>query len=80
MPTIPVEVTRLVVGLLVALFHRPIANFMLDQEQSLVVLFRQRGVSFPDVPPRETVHNVYFSIGIGIALFELARMWMLFAR
>jgi len=71
------EITRLVIGLAIAFFHRPIADFMLEQETSLVVLFRQRGLMVPSVPRRSTVHTLYFLTGIGIALFEVARIWLL---
>lgn len=71
------EVTRLAIGLAIAFFHRPIADFMLEQEASLVVLFRQRGVVLPSVPRRSTVHTLYFLTGIGIALFEVAHIWLL---
>lgn len=71
------EITRLVIGLAIAFFHRPIADFMLEQETSLVVLFRQRGLMVPPVPRRSTVHTLYFFTGIGIALFEVARIWLL---
>ena len=71
------EVARLVIGLAIAFFYRPIADFMLEQETSLVVLFRQRGLTVPSVPRRSTVHNLYFFTGIGIALFEVARIWLL---
>ena len=50
---------------------------MLEQETSLVVLFRQRGLVVPSVPRRSTVHTLYFLTGIGIALFEVARIWFL---
>lgn len=71
------EITRLVIGLAIAFFHRPIADFMLEQETSLVVLFRQRGLAVPSVPRRSTVHTLYFLTGIGIALFEVVRIWLL---
>ena len=71
------EITRLVIGLAIAFFHRPIADFMLEQETSLVVLFRQRGLMVPSVPRRSTVHTLYFLTGISIALFEGARIWLL---
>jgi hypothetical protein len=74
---IGMDVTRLVIGLAIAFFYRPIADFMLEQETSLVVLFRQRGVVLPSVPRRSTVHTLYFLTGIGIALFEVARIWLL---
>ncbi len=74
---IGMDVTRLAIGLAIAFFHRPIADFMLEQETSLVVLFRQRGVVLPSVPRRSTVHTLYFLTGIGIALFEVVRIWLL---
>jgi len=67
----------LVIGLAIAFFHRPIANFMIEQEASLVVLFRQRGVVLPSIPRRETVHTLYFLTGIVMALLEVARIWFL---
>lgn len=69
------EITRLLIGLTIAMFHRPIADFVLDQESSLVVLFRQRGLAIPALPKRDTVRNLYFVVGIGIALFELVQIW-----
>jgi len=71
------DVARIVMGLLVALFHRPIADFILDQEQVLVVLFRSRGFGFPTPPARQTVYNVYFVVGIAICLCSLAHLWVL---
>ncbi len=70
-----VEITRLVLGLLIALFHRPLADFVMEQERSLVVLFRSRGLALPPLPRTELVHDVYFAGGIFIALIELARIW-----
>ncbi len=71
------EISRLVLGLLIALFHRPLADFMLRQERVLVVMFRQRGVPYPATPTTETTRNVYFGIGIVLAMYEIVRMWML---
>ena len=71
------EITRLALGLLIALFHRPLADFMLQQERVLVVIFRQRGVPYPAVPTTETTRNVYFGIGILLAMYELVRIWIL---
>jgi len=72
-----VEITRLALGLLIALFHRPLADFMLHHERQLVILFRQRGVPYPATPTTETTRNVYFGIGIALAMYEIVRMWML---
>ncbi len=70
------EFTRLVLGLLIATFHRPIADYMLEQERSLVVLFRERGVALPAVPSTQTVRTLYFYIGIFLALLEIFRIWL----
>lgn len=72
-----VELTRLLLGLLIAFFHRPIADFVLVQERALVVVFRQRGVPLPAAPTTETARTIYFLIGIFLALFEICRIWML---
>jgi len=71
------EISRLLLGLLIAFFHRPFADFMLRQERVLVVMFRQRGVPYPATPTTETGRNVYFGIGILLAMFELVSIWML---
>jgi hypothetical protein len=71
------EISRLLLGLMIALFHRPFADFMLRQERVLVVIFRERGVPYPATPTTETGRNVYFGIGILLAMFELIRIWML---
>lgn len=71
------EITRLALGLLIALFHRALADFMLRQERVLVVMFRQHGVPCPAAPTTETMRNVYFGIGIFLAMYELVRIWAL---
>lgn len=71
------ELTRLMLGLLIACFHRPISDFVLVQERALVIAFRQRGVPLPAAPTTETGRTVYFSLGIFLALFEICRIWML---
>ncbi len=72
-----VEITRLVLGLLIALFHRPIADFVLMQERALVITFRQRGVPLPPAPTTETARTIYFLMGIFLALYEIFRIWLL---
>lgn len=72
-----VELTRLLLGLLIALFHRPIADYVLVQERALVVAFRERGLRLPAAPTTETARTVYFMIGIGLALYEICRIWMM---
>ncbi len=68
------EFWRLVLGLAIAAFHRPIADFIFLHEQQLVVLFRQRGRPLPAPLSRGAMHNLYFGLGIFVALFEMARI------
>jgi hypothetical protein len=69
------EVTRLLLGVLIALFHRPIAAKMMQQERAIDVYFRQRGIRLPEPPSDTTAQNLYFGIGIFICLLEMARIW-----
>jgi hypothetical protein len=71
-----VEITRLVLGVLIAVFHRPLANTIMQQERALDMFFRQRGVRFPAPPSDATAQNLYFLIGIFICLFEAGKIWI----
>lgn len=71
-----VELTRLVLGVLIAVFHRPLATIIMKQERSLDSFFRQRGVYFPAPPTDTTAQNLYFLIGVFICLFEAGRIWL----
>ncbi len=75
-----IEISRLMLGLLIAFFHKPLADFIGDQDRQLVSLFRRRGVEVPDTMQRETAHNLFFAMGIVVAMVELARIWMLTHR
>ncbi len=70
-----IEIARLVLGLLIAAFHKPIADFISDREHRLVVAFRQRGMPLPAALTSESARTLYFSIGIFIALVELLRIY-----
>lgn len=72
-----IHLTRLGLGLLIAFFHRSIADYMLHYERVLVVAFRQRGVPLPEPPTTETYRNVYFGVGVFLALFEICRIWLM---
>jgi hypothetical protein len=71
-----VEVSRLLLGVLIAVFHRPIATRMMRQERALDSYFRHRGILLPAPPSDQTAENLYFLIGIIICLVEAARIWM----
>ncbi len=74
------EIARLMLGLGIALFHKQLADFIFEQDRSLTALFRQRGLSLPLGPSRETAHNLYFCIGITVAIISLMRIWLLLGQ
>lgn len=71
------ELVKLFLGLAIMFFHRPIADFVLEQERSLVILFRERGFPLPPTPSTKTAHNIYFFIGGFVAVFQLTRIWLI---
>lgn len=73
----PVELARLLLGLVIAACYRHIADFVVEREHSLVVEFRRRGVPLPAAMSQHTARNVYFGIGIFVALFELLRIYQM---
>ncbi|HET9363994.1 MAG TPA: hypothetical protein VFP71_03305 [Candidatus Angelobacter sp.] len=70
-----VEITRLLLGVLIAVFHRPLASKIMQQERALDGYFRSRGVYLPAPPTDDTAQNLYFIIGIFICLVEAGRIW-----
>jgi len=73
----PFEFAKLIFGLTIMFFHRPIADYILEHERSLVVLFRQRGLPVPPAPTTETARNIYFLIGTFVVVFEMGRIWLM---
>ena len=70
------EITKLAVGLLIAYFHRQIADYINQQEQVFILLLKQRGVAVP-VLTEAFARNVYFSLGIFVATYQMTRIWSL---
>jgi hypothetical protein len=70
-----VEVARLLLGVLIAVFHQPLASKIMQQERALDVYFRSRGVHLPAPLSDATAQNLYFIIGIFICLIEAGRIW-----
>lgn len=58
-----------------AAFHRPIADFIMAREESLLSFFRRHGVHFPGPPSETMLHNIYFCLGLFISLFSIVRIW-----
>ena len=72
-----IEIARLCLGLLIAAFHKRIADFILERERSLVVTLRSRGMPLPATPTTQTARNLYFGIGIFIVLVEWLRIYQI---
>ena len=73
----PLEIARLLLGLTIAACHRPIADFMLERERSVVVTFRQLGVPVPAAMSTTTARNLYFGVGIFVVVVELLRIYQI---
>ena len=71
------EIARLLLGLMIAACHRRIADFILERERSLVLVFRQRGLPLPAAMSTGTAHNLYFGVGIFVVLVELLRIYQM---
>ena len=71
-----VEISRLLLGVMIAIFHRPLASMIMQHERALDGYFRSRGVELPAPPSDATAQNLYFVIGIFIALMEAGRIWL----
>jgi hypothetical protein len=62
---------------MIAACHRRIADFILDRERSLVLVFRQRGLPLPAAMSTATARNLYFGVGIFVVLVELLRIYQM---
>jgi hypothetical protein len=71
-----VELARLMFGLVIVLFHRPIADFILRQEQHMAAILSQRGMRLPQFPSPQFAHNLYFCIGVVVAVLSMARIYL----
>lgn len=64
------------VGVGIALFHRPIADFMLQQERALATMLYAKGLPVPPLATERQMRDVYFLMGIFLALIETGRLWL----
>ena len=82
-----VELGRLLLGVLIAVFHRPLSARIMEQERALDAYLRSRGMRFPNYlrsrgmrfpkPLSDTsAQNLYFLIGIFICLLQAGRIWL----
>jgi len=70
-----IEITRLLLGVAIAIFHRPLANMIMQHERALDGYFRSRAIRLPAPPSDATAQNLYFIIGIFVSLIEAGRIW-----
>lgn len=63
-------------GILIAVFHRPIAIRVMRQERATDSYLRQRGILLPMPLSDRVAENLYFFIGIFICLAEVGRIWI----
>jgi hypothetical protein len=71
------EIARLCLGLVIAGFHVPISDFIMERERVLLLTLRRYGIEFPTVLSRASAQNLYFSFGILIVLIQLLRLHQL---
>lgn len=71
-----IELTRLLLGLVIALFHRPLAARVMEKERVLDGHFRRCGINLPAPLSDTSAANLYFAFGIFICLLETGRIWM----
>ena len=71
------EFLKLAMGILIALYHRQIADHVQQHERILVGRLRERGVMMPNAFAESTIRNIYFTLGIFVAAYEIVRIWSL---
>jgi len=64
-------------GLLIAGLHRPLADFIVEQDRQLEAMFRTRGLRLPQALSPEASRNLFFLIGIFVTFYECARLWLM---
>ncbi len=70
-----IELARLLVGVVLMAFHRPIADYFVDLDHVLTSALRSQGFRLPTPPPQSTMHTVYFCLGIFVSIFSLAQIY-----
>ena len=70
------ELSRLLIGLLVVVFHRPIARTILRCEESIAHRMAAKGWHVPSFPCEKTVHDLYFCLGVFICCFSIGRIYL----
>jgi hypothetical protein len=69
------ELARLAIGLLLLIFHRQVASWILKREERLAQVMAAKGWHVPSFPSEKTIHDVYFILAVFICCFSLAQLW-----
>ena len=69
------EIARLALGVTLMLFHRQIADCVLQLDEALTGMFRTRGLAFPAPPRQSIVHNIYFALGLFVCGLAMVRIY-----
>jgi hypothetical protein len=70
------ELARLMMGLILAAFHRPVADFILAQDRAFAGLAQRGGIRLPAGLSAEASRNLFFCLGIVVALAQMARIYV----
>lgn len=71
-----IESARIVFGVALVCFHRPIAEFMHVREQELSAYLGRRGWRTPSFPSVSVTTDVYFYLGVTFFLISLLQLWI----
>lgn len=71
-----VELARLLLGLLIVAYHKPLANFILERERKLADKLSHHGFFLPPFPNDKVIQDVYFVIGAFVACLSLGRIFL----
>ena len=63
-------------GLALAAFHQPVADFILEQDRAFAGLARRGGLRLPAGLSAEASRNLFFCLGILVALAQMARIYV----
>jgi hypothetical protein len=71
-----IETSRIVFGVAMLCFHKPIAEFMHVREQELTAYLVQRGFQMPTFPSVSVTRDVYFCLGVVAVILSVAQLWI----
>ena len=74
------ELARLMLGLTLAAFHRPVSDFILEQDRAFTGLVRRGGMRLPNGLSMEASRNLCFILGIVVALAQMARIYWVYLQ